>query len=356
MYISFILCYCNFMSPELSSRRDYMRDAGFALVNDVFHQFFDDAYHTIEVKQRSSTVVIQEDLNYSAGGLMVVAEHLIVGLKGLDAPDDSSAGYGITEDDLSRDQNKFSFFGGFRNIDFTWHFAPAVANAVMQTFMSAGYISEEQYDNMTFGDWADIIGSAWFGDLMHDMALTSNGVYRGFGVLREHYLKDSLRSYLDYEPGDGMPAGDAALFEIRSVYDEEPDRTYITANTTDDFRTYLRQKMQSNNSPGCPAARKAGALSLGVVNHYKHARNLIARGDIIVLDTNLDRGSARFVQDYTPIDRALDAFAGLLDRYDEQYGTPYWHAESLQLVHESRPKTNVLIHLGHIPFDQVSQS
>jgi hypothetical protein len=208
---------------------------------------------------------------------------------------------------------------------------------------------------MTFGDWADAIGSEWFGDLVHDMALTSNGEYRGFGAQREHYVDDSLRSYLGYEPEGGSPDGDAALFGIHSEYDELSDRTYLTASTTDSFRTYLREKMRAKDSPGCPAARKAGALSLGMVNHNKLARNLISRGDIAVIDTNLERDSVRFVQDYTPIDRALDAFAGLLDRYNERYGTPYWHAESSQLVHESRPKTNVLIHQGHMPFEQVSQ-
>jgi hypothetical protein len=341
------------MSIEVQSRRDYMRNEGFVLVDDVFHQFFDDASHAVAVKQRGGEV-LQEDVSPSAGGLAVVAEHLRVGLHKLKAPDDPSSGYGVTKKDLSRDKNRFSFISGFRNVDFTWHFAPAVANAVVQTFVADGYIAAEQYDNFTLGDWADIIGSAWFSDLMHDMALTSNGEHRGFGEQRAHYANgnNALRAYLDYNPEAGSPDDNTALFDVCSVYEEESGQTYLTASVTNNFRSYLREKMHAKDSPGCPVARKAGTLSLALVNHDHHARDLIARGDLRITDTNQERGTVRFTQDYTPIDRALDVFVGLLDEYATQYGTPYWHTESSQIVHEYRPKTGALIHQGFLPFDQ----
>ena len=219
------------------------------------------------------------------------------------------------------------------------------------------YITEEQYADLTFGDWADIIGSAWFSDLIHDMALTNNGRYAGFGNGASDYREDGLKSYLGLSRNSGCDCEPCRftildLFDANSLYEEDTDQTFLTASLTADFRGWLRKGMKESKSPGCPVARRAGALSLGLVDNDPHARRLIDRGDMEIISRDEERGRARFVQEYTPIDRALDSFAALLDQYDQAYGTPYVYSASSRVVHRRLPKTSVLTRRGNVPFER----
>jgi hypothetical protein len=332
----------------MTERRDYMRDRGFALVDDVGHRFMEDAARSMPVTEITPQIVGGRSFyldNPSAGALRLVSAVFAGSIRqmNVDMRRENFAAYDVTTRDTDQSTNQFVFTGGLEDLDFTWHFAPAVANSVVQEFHKQGYISKTQYDAMTLGDWADMIGSKWFGELMHDMALARNGAYSTFGTTSLDYSEGEIGRFFSAPDIDNV-------FAVSSAYEDKTDQTFLTAELSKEARRHLRKGMQERKSPGCPVARHAGTLSLDLIDGDPHAKNLIARGDIVILSRDEEAGKARFVQEYTPINRALDGLALLLDEYDTKFGTPYFQLTNPDIHHDQRPATNILVQQGNTPF------
>lgn len=330
-------------SPE-SSRSDYMRNEGFLLVTDVGHQFFDDTLHRympamLGVSELHPDALVDLDKRLPDADRALFESTIQLSKK---LQNDAQPGsvwakkrYGITDDELSSEKNRFLHRHGFGDIEFTWHFAPAVASVAVASLVRDGKISEVERNQITLGDWANVIGSVWFSDLMHDLALTSNGLYNNFGKsYRQYGVTRSLSKHIDYT-GEEL--------ETAFAFDETINQTFMVASLTQGFRRKLRTEMKVADTTGCPVARRAGTLPEALATDNPHAVRLSAMGRICLSDQRVSEGKLRFTQDYTPIDRSLDVLAALLDRYNAAYGNPEYNRTTNTYEHHSRQNSDVLV-------------
>lgn len=335
------------------SRREYMRNEGFVLADEVGHQFMEDAPYLVDpvIIFRSEDYWLKTADSPSGGALGMVTVGLCRQLDKHSAAYNNEfyTHYGVTREDLGPD-NRFTFSNGFADQSFTWHFAAGLANGVAEMFEEKGYISAEQRADLTLGDWATAISSKWFSDLVHDMALAKNGVHQSFGYNLYNYAKNGLKDFFAVS-GRGTQG---ELLKVKSVYDITEDRTFLGAETTSQLRSKLRAGMKETESPGCPVARRAGTLPAELVSQNPHARRLVAAGHLAVINSTSER--VRFIQDETPIDSALSTLASLLYEYDLRYGTPTWETQKRYEIHTYRPMTHVLTHEGQEPFVPLQQT
>jgi len=336
------------------SGRDYRRFDGFTLTADVAHQFIDDV-HELEIPQIGSQLDIKaEGLKPSSGSLYLITSQVNSRVEDLIKEPGFADKYGITPDDLGP-KNHFKYENGFADQNFVFNFAGGMAHSVVARFEQKGYITQEQRASMTLGDWADVIGSGWFAELVHDLAFTKLGMYGFFGRSPRDYTDDrGIEGQLNEQHRLGVKD----VLDIGSKYDEVVDRTYLTAGAKADFRYMLRKLMKEARSLGCPVARHAGSLSLEFLEADLHARRLVDEGNLTITSVHQQVGKARFKQEYTPIDKGLIVLADLLDSYDASFGTPYvrMRKQDTKLVHERRRKTEALIHEGKALFEQLERA
>ncbi|HSX00266.1 MAG TPA: hypothetical protein VLH38_04485 [Patescibacteria group bacterium] len=162
------------------TRNEYGRDEGLVLVIDVADRFMGDmrAWDIPQITAEQNVEVAQ--MNPSAGSLHLLTHRIQSHAEAIAKSPDFNSIYGVSPEDIGPN-NRFKYDGGFADQDFVFYFAGAMANNVVALFEKQSYITTEQRANMTLGDWADLIGSGWFGDLMHDMALAQINTYGTFG-------------------------------------------------------------------------------------------------------------------------------------------------------------------------------
>ena len=335
-------------------RRDYMRTEGFVLVNHIGHEVMQ------EVAQLPVTQLTAEDsldwrpvfatVNPSARALgMVTADYVAKMKNDITADETFYEKHGVTEGDTAG--NKFIFENGFGDLEFTLPFSSGIANVVVETFERAGYISAEQRADLTLSDYADIIDSGWFHDVMHDLALTKSGIYVSFGDKQVDYSTDAMRNRLkvDGKPDPSRVRLTGPLFKAASVYDSTSDTTRLEARATDNFRGELRRLMKSKNSPGCPVARHNGSLPEELVTGNEHVQAQVQVG--ILKLSEAKNGRVHFSQEVTPIDRGLSVLSELLRGYDEQFGTPQWEADKRTLSHRRGAQIGIFTpRAGNMPY------
>jgi hypothetical protein len=235
-------------------------------------------------------------------------------------------------------------------LDFTWYFSAGVATTIVEAGVEQGYITTEEQAAMTLGDWSDMIGSSWFSNTIHDLALTRGGIYANYGKGMSWYTSPGgFRSVIDSSEVSIDPSTD--LFTFQSQYDAASDTTNLTASVSPPFEKELRRVMKEAESPGCPVARHAGTIPEEVARESSHVQRQVD-GGILSLGP-AKHGKVHFTQEHTPIDRGLRTFAGLLNTYDQQFGTPLWTGEDRSLEHHQVPRISPLRRAGDAPFVRI---
>ncbi len=255
----------------------------------------------------------------------------------------------------------FTFDGGLADLEFTWSFAGFAANALAVQFVNDGHITREQLETVTFSDWADMIGSEWFASLMHDCALTTNGVYLSIGEYSYDYLdpdtasrtllNNAMTKYIpnlgevppEYPltPDSNIPSMFKTSIERVESVGEEQASEYLVGRLSPYFREILRRAMHhdSLSSVGCPVARKHSTLTQEQVAEDQHLASLVDAGYMV--STGESQRGIRFNQERTPIDTALSVLAERLATYDRLYGTP---RIDHGLQHDKQPPSFVFKH------------
>lgn len=253
--------------------------------------------------------------------------------------------FGITDEDKIR-AGDFYYDFGFDDTDFTWHFAPAVANSVVLEMAENGIISAEQQRQLTLGDWANIIRAGWFSSLMQEMTSEKFGAYGRYGKDLANFGDLELLDYLKmrarasrYSPVSIV--GNAFQFATITEDGRETIAASLSDKTRHELRAGMDDGMQSvetekrGKTHGCPVARYAGTLAADAIENDIHLQNLIVRGEIQVYPSSKP-GRVRFRQERTTIDNGLRVLADRLDLYDRTYGTP--------LISHTKRETRVYHH------------
>lgn len=205
-------------------RKDYMRNRGFVLMTDVSHRIMSDAGQIPITRlgaEENFTFSSAFRPNASGGALALIADQAVEQFRLMRNAPGFNRRYHITPEDRNPNVNKFTFRDGFGELDFTWQYAPVVANAVVQTFVEEGYMTQQQYDDMTFNDWAIMMRSRWFKDILHDEAITDNKVYDQFNSFPDEFNTGIYADKLMFP----MRLINTPLFTVKSEYDEVDDQT-----------------------------------------------------------------------------------------------------------------------------------
>lgn len=224
---------------------------------------------------------------------------------------------------------QFHFHKGVADQDFTWHFAGFMAMQVAYAFEDSVLTAPGSINKATLTDWADIIGSQWFSNLMHDMAVTSNGVYKRLGRDIEDYKHNALQHS---EIGEEVNCPEDLLViklssDTHSGTDELPTTVGPTADLSPKARHKLRKNLrecnrpegwEANSSIGCPVARKKFEVS-DDPDDAIHFEVLALRGLASIKEKNT---KLVVEQELTPIDRYLLNLSTILVDIDRKIGTP----------------------------------
>lgn len=343
-------------TPEKrEARKEWMKTTGFTLFTDVNDAFltrvdtqqihteiteFPDPY-TLLIGDRQRGVGSISDLDDGAVSLYAMT-HSLVGqveeqvYNGKKDPRFSfkvENGIGMREYDRAREH---AWGGGFVDVEFPWHFAPAIANASVDQFVEDGVITADDKSDMSLTDWAEIIGSGWFAGLLHDMTFTERTTWGDLGKLPKHYVKGGLLNHMQYKR---IVRSDepSPVLEYAVKVDEEEAIEYATTSLSKLVKAELRDRMHDSppGSVGCPVARKSVKLPRGQFEHDSHVKNLVGYGTLRVVEERSDDNFVCLVQDFTTIDRTLQTIATQIENYDANHGTPV-------VVREESPRT--LIH------------
>ncbi len=241
-----------------------------------------------------------------------------------------------------------AFSLGFGDVNFPWHFSAGLASSVIHDFVGKGKITSDQADKLTLYDWANVIGSGWFSELVHSMAFTANGSWGDFGRHGFQYAEGALATHMVGRVALAPAIASVDDLELFDVHEEPFDGfTYLTASLRPDIRMMLRKSMRDDErkSTGCPVARKAVRMPVAEVATNSHIQNLIQLGIVTVRQAPGDK--VIIEQEYTAIDRTLAFFADQLDNYADQHGQPVMHVrtvplEHIKVTHEVKPPTNAL--------------
>jgi hypothetical protein len=323
MWYNILLMSHGFL-PE--DRAQHQTTECFALYTDVAKQMFAEVYPTQLTPINDAYKVYghfdrSTSTDYPAeASLYIMSRHLIQLLPRRDSDaNEFDKRYGVTEHDIDH-ANKFDTFqAGFGDPDFPWHFAPAVAAAVAHEFEAVGALTPEQHREMTLTDWANIIGSGWFSDLIHSLAYTSNGVYGAFGNEVSNFRPGALLEFINGR----VPAIDK-LFDVEVATEEATGEQYLIAKATKALKVGLRSLIRDkSNSVGCPVARLGSRLPEVLVDRDQHVLKLIKLGELSIgEDADPTDDEIRVTQEETAIDDSLTVFADLIDRYERQFGQP----------------------------------
>jgi len=233
-------------------------------------------------------------------------------------PEAYLARYNINARDFRRLQGttSFVFFGdpdrlGDLALPFCW--AAGVANTVVEEYPDL--IAPRALAEITLSDWARIIGSSWFADLMTSLAFTGPGFIREFGATLDHYIPGAFRTYFD--PLIRSMTGDSTPFQRKTV-----DGTASEVTLAQSFTHALRAETRPNRR--CPAA----VSSFTVPEQTVHLYSLRATG---FLDSTA-RHDDHFRAEQNMITKLLGVFADRLTTYDQQYGTPLYDPANIRVI------------------------
>ncbi|HSX35783.1 MAG TPA: hypothetical protein VLH84_02505 [Patescibacteria group bacterium] len=231
--------------------------------------------------------------------------------------------FGITQGERNR-LDMHTFHGGFDAVRFAWTFSSAVANALVDDAIDKGHLSAEQKDQFTLTDWAQIIGSDWFGAMVNDLADTRMEIYRTFGDDgTTDYRKGALTAYL----ADRGVLADAQDPLFASSAPTSADAPFVPpAHLDEQVRRALREKKREHaGSVGCPAGHDSVVLNGETLGRDNPHVAYLATHEVIDLpegrlETPGDKLRAKFSA--TAISHVLQAFSHQLVTYDQQHGTP----------------------------------
>jgi hypothetical protein len=194
-----------------SERTAFMKEHGFVLYNDVTEQLFD--YLSKQPLQRINPghdEIGRFEYQRSRGRiytstfeLYTLTGHLekLVPTRTTSSSVDIAQLLGFTADDLHR-ANDHTFDLGVDDLDFPWHFTPAVAQAIVHDSVKADKVSAEEAESLTLTDWADLIQADDFKNLMNTLSLTGFAVYKRFGTKLSDYQPDTLKRAIEKEAKD----------------------------------------------------------------------------------------------------------------------------------------------------------
>jgi hypothetical protein len=237
-----------------------------------------------------------------------------------DNPGTFYAKHGVTAEDIAEQEGLSIHQHGFGDMEFTWHFAAAIANHVVAEGEQQGDITAEERADMTLSDWATIIEAPWFSAVIQDLALTKNGNYGSLGRFPSDYNYETVNKLPPFNQVDKP-------IVVEVSRDSQTQHPQISSAQLDGkLRDHLRAVMKEDESSGCPVARHHGVLSTDRITNDPHAQSLIAMGHLKTTDIGNNKTS--FEQEQTPIDAGLQVLAGHLRDYDTRFGTPRHLVES----------------------------
>lgn len=357
----------------IDSREAYMKGEGFILFTDVGEQLLDylSRQPVEQLTQQSKYNYMghagrQSGLHAANMGLLGVINTFMdqIPNRGHDQdPIDSQLKerpysnkrcefYGINDVERRR-AAKHTYDVGLDDLDLPWHFSAALANATVNSFVSGGWIKQEEAAALTIGDWADVIGSGWFASLTHSFALTGFGVVKSYGKETKHFNPQSLGLLLNAasEKYGVYPEEEAPILVVSEKEEPNEGQVYLTASVHPEYKKVLRimrqysahlnYRVEDNKSIGCPVARKSAMLPWDYANSMPRAQKLQELGCLSIGESVNEKGEVLATQEYTEIDRTLGFIADQLRAYDGTYGTPQLDGDR-RLTHAYLPPTGIL--------------
>lgn len=327
-------------APDLDNRNRYMASSGFAYVTNIANQLANEvASHTprqIDEDALSIEWLNYEHGNYTKGHSIALAMLSAREVFDSRSPDDLADQFGEGSRHTNWSDRYYTFQGGLGDMDFTHHFATALAHEVTEAFVACKELTKRQRDQLTLTDYAELMRTPWFGALLHDTAFTRNGFYGSFGLHPYDYRPRAFQKLINNRV---EPYGSIKHQDIFTVQNK-------AASLSPEAKKLLREQLGqgSDRSPGCPAARHTATFSKYTADHDEHLKQLIARGDVQVQPAYSKANRVRVTQETTAIDRTLSVLAGQLEAYDQAYGTP-----SISRPRFSRGKRGVIAHKKQQP-------
>lgn len=330
------------MESTPRERNEYMRGAGFALAADVGHQFMAEmaAIEPEMVRHAGpwwSMIAAQPGAN---SNLYVITRHVREGMRSRqqDVSQDVQALYGVTGEDLDPARNKFLFGNGMADLDFTGHFASGLAAQVVSAMVSEGFVTEEAHEKMTLLDWADMIRSDWFRDMLHVLAKARNGQWGAVGMAITDYSAPTIQGRVNDNHGQEWID---RPFVFNKVFGADGYET-ITAAPSPEMRSALVLGMQNKGSSGCPVARHSGTLTAEHAGSDPHVQRLIAAGHIAITETFEQKGVQyiRYTQADSPIDKGAFVIANYLEEYSDRFGNPVINRTDGSMAHAPGKRTH----------------
>jgi hypothetical protein len=334
------------------TRRDYMTTEGCVLVADVNQRLMRDLIDTAPAKSNDWIEARPADTaTYNPAGISLYAatESICLPFKKQEGRQ-VAKNYGVSDSGLDTASRFFEVAAGFGDLDFSWRFAPAIANAVAWTFLDKGIITADQHHGLTLTDWANVIGTGWFAQLAESLAYTHNGVYRSFGSRASHYNQSSFQTAL--RETTTLDAKDD-LFDVSEQVEPNDGYIYHTATISEAVCQALRRalhrnapkQMRRNASPGCPGARHTISLYPHMIETDPHVASLIGSGIMQVVPERSNERRVMVRQEYSAIEIALATLAFKLQHYENLYGTPKVEGittNGVYLTHAQLPPTEAI--------------
>lgn len=245
----------------------------------------------------------------------------------------------------SNDANAFQYQDGLQDQEFTWHFGGCIAMHTAHSFVRDGLITKDALRSATLSDWADIIDSHWFSDLMHDMAVTANSVYQQFGMNQNFYLDSaSTPPFIAFDTNIVRQDADDLPPELQAKALSGPSAK-LTITARHELRHFLKATNdasitnETQSSVGCPVARKKFEVShdADIVGAHRLAHN-----GLVSISASRAPDRQTVTQAITPIDRYLTLLADTLCDIDQAIGTPVVGLDGTA-TYQKLPKTNAFV-------------
>jgi hypothetical protein len=306
------------------TRPDWQTHEGYTLVSDVTFQIMDDLDDLkparIESASMSLTNAVKDKkIRGSTASLYITTAAMTEAIPSANSI--RTGNYGVTKEDLTRANRHDTFESGLGDINFSWHFTPALASAVVEQMVDEERLEDDEVEEWKLRDWADVIGTGWFSKLTHSMAYARNGTYGAFGRYPHQYAKGALADL--FKANHVIAENTEQLFDIKNATEPETGETYITAMPTKAVRKGLRNGLhQRGNSAGCPAARFGSMIYDHMPDSDPHTKNLISSGHAVLVPERSTETEIMLRQEWSPIDVSLLTLAKKIGQYEELYGTP----------------------------------
>lgn len=330
-------------APDLDDRNRYIASRGFAYTTNIANQLAGEVATYVPRKIDKDAISIEwRDYRrgkYTKGHSIALAMLSAREVFDTRSSTDLADQFGEGERHTNWSGKYYTFRGGLGDMDFTHHFATALAHEVTEAFVACKELTKRQRDQLTLTDYAELMRTPWFSAMLHDAAFTRNGFYGGFGLHPDDYQPGALQRLISDKGSSHGSLKHQGVFTIENR----------TAALSPEAKKMLRGQLGhgSDRSPGCPAARHTATFSKHSAEHDAHLQQLIARGDVQVQPAYSKVNRVRVTQETTAIDRMLYVLAGHLERYDQKYGTPtisrprFGRDKQSIITHEKQPALHI---------------